>query len=62
MKSPAGSARDDTLGNARYLTNRRANFGQVLLIDPSPPVSLPRGLKPAVTTPFAILYDIEPVS
>jgi len=37
-------------------------FDQVLLIDPSPPVSLPRGLKPAVTTPFAILYDIEPAS
>ncbi|HTF76202.1 MAG TPA: hypothetical protein VK620_18040 [Bradyrhizobium sp.] len=53
---------DDTLGNARYLTNWRANFDQVLLIDPSPPVSLPRGLKPAVTTPFAILYDIEPAS
>ena len=51
---------DDTLGNARYLTNWRAN--QVPLIDPSPPVSLPRGLKPAVTTPFAILYDIEPAS
>ena len=33
---------DDTLGNARYLTNWRANFDQVLLIDPSPPVSLPR--------------------
>jgi len=60
--SPAGSARDDTLGNARYLTNWRGNFGEVLLIDPSPPVSLPRGLKPAVTMPFAILYDIEPVS
>jgi hypothetical protein len=53
---------DDTLGNARYLTNWRANFDQVLLIDPSPPVSLPRGLQPAVTTPFAILYDIEPAS
>jgi hypothetical protein len=53
---------DDTLGNARYLTNWCANFDQVLLIDPSPPVSLPRGLKPAVTTPFAILYDIEPAS
>jgi len=29
--SPAGSARDDTLGNARYLTNWRGNFGQVLI-------------------------------
>jgi len=52
----------DTLGNARYLTNWRTNFDQVLLIDPSPPVLLPRGLKPAVTTPFAILYEIEPAS
>ena len=53
---------DDTLGSARYLTDWRANFDQVLLIDPSPPVSTPRGLRPAVTTPFAILYDIEPAS
>jgi len=44
------------------MTNWRANFDQVLPIDPFPPVSLPRGLKPAVTTLFAILYDIEPAN
>jgi len=51
----------DTLGNTRYLTNWRANFDQVLLIDPSPPGSLPGGLKPAVTTPLPF-HDIEPAS
>lgn len=49
----------DTLRSVRYLDHWRANFDDVLLIDPVASAPIPHGLVPAYLGPYAQLFRID---
>ncbi len=50
----------EDLSTARYLRDWRANFDDVLLIDPPTPLDLPRGLVQIYAGPYVNLFRVRP--